>query len=68
MPPSRDEQQRRLLARGDSEEHVATRLRKAEEEEREGGAMADLVIVNDDLERAVAQLLAFVGAARAGAR
>lgn len=68
MPPSRDEQQRRLLARGDSEEHVATRLRKAEEEEREGGAMADLVIVNDDLERAVAQLLGFVGAARAGAR
>lgn len=67
-PPSREEQQRRLLERGDSADHVETRLRKAEDEERLGDAMADLVIVNDDLERAVSQLLGFIGAARATPR
>ncbi|MFM8238996.1 MAG: guanylate kinase [Actinomycetota bacterium] len=67
-PPSREEQQRRLLERGDSEDHVATRLRKAEEEERLGDAMADLVIVNDDLDRAVSQLLGVLGAARESSR
>ncbi|MFM8553191.1 MAG: guanylate kinase [Acidimicrobiales bacterium] len=67
-PPSREEQQRRLLERGDSEDHVATRLRKAEEEERMGDAMADLVIVNDDIDRAVSQLLGVLGAARGSSR
>jgi len=67
-PPSRDEQRRRLIARGDSEEHVAERLRKAEEEEARGSRQADLVVVNDDLDRAVAEVEAFVGAARAARR
>lgn len=67
MPPSREEQQRRLQGRGDPDHHVETRLRKAEDEERLGGELADLVIVNDNLVRAVAQLADFIGAAR-GAR
>ena len=68
VPPSREEQQRRLRGRGDSDDHVAKRLKKAEDEEKQGTEMADVVIVNDDFERAVAQLQAFVGAARAARR
>lgn len=64
QPPSREEQQRRLTGRGDPDRHVEERLRKAEEEEREGVALADLVVVNDDLERAVGELLGFIRAAR----
>lgn len=66
QPPSREEQQRRLTGRGDPDRHVEERLRKADEEEREGVELADLVVVNDDLTRAVGELLAFIRAARAG--
>lgn len=64
QPPSRDEQQRRLQGRGDSPEHVVERLRKAEEEERLGAEQADVVVVNDDLERAVGEIEGIIGAAR----
>ena len=67
-PPSRDEQRRRLEARGDSPEHVAERLRKAEDEEQRGSREADVVVVNDDLERAVAEIEGIIGAARRGRR
>jgi guanylate kinase len=60
LPPSRDEQQRRLRGRGDPEDHVERRLRKAEEEEPVGLALADHVVVNDDLERTVAEMLAII--------
>ena len=63
-PPSREEQRRRLEGRGDSPEHVLERLRKAEEEEARGARMADVVVVNDDLERAVAEIQGIIGAAR----
>jgi guanylate kinase len=68
MPPSRDEQQRRLQGRGDPDHHVAERLKKAEDEEKLGGELADLVIINDDLRRAVAELRDFIGAARMARR
>ncbi len=64
QPPSRDEQRRRLQGRGDSEQHVIERLRKAEEEERQGAKIADVVVVNDDLARAVAEIEGIIGAAR----
>ena len=67
-PPSREEQRRRLVARGDSEKHVAERLRKAEEEEARGSLQADIVVVNDDLARAVGEVEDFIGAARAARR
>lgn len=67
-PPSREEQQRRLQGRGDPEHHVRERLRKAEDEEREGAKVADVVVVNDDLERAVREIEAIIGAARAARR
>lgn len=68
QPPSREEQQRRLQGRGDSDEHVVERLRKAEEEERLGAERADVVVVNDDLDRAVGEIQAIIGAARSQRR
>lgn len=65
QPPSREEQQRRLQGRGDPEHHVVERLKKADDEEREGGEIADVVVVNDDLERAVGEIEAIIRAARA---
>ena len=60
LPPSRLEQQRRLRGRGDSEDKVEARLRKAEEEEPVGIAMADHVVVNDDLELTLQELASIV--------
>lgn len=68
MPPSREEQQRRLQGRGDPDSHVEQRLKKADAEEKLGGELADIVIVNDDLARAVAELRDFIGVARAARR
>ena len=64
QPPSREEQRRRLQGRGDSEQHVLERLRKAEDEERLGAEIADVIVVNDDLGRAVAEIEGIIGAAR----
>ena len=60
LPPSRDEQQRRLRGRGDPEDKVDQRLRKALDEEPVGLAMADHVVVNDNLERTVDEMLAII--------
>ena len=56
VPPSRDEQERRLRGRGDPGDKVLARLRKAELEEPVGRAEADYVVVNDDLERTVTEI------------
>ena len=62
MPPSREEQQRRLRGRGDPEEKVTARLRKAEEEEPIGQAISDVQLVNDDLDHTVDELRAVIAA------
>jgi guanylate kinase len=64
MPPSRAEQQRRLRVRGDDEDKVASRLRKAEEEEPIGRAMSDYVVVNDELERTIGELQGIIDVER----
>ncbi len=64
LPPSRDEQERRLRKRGDQEDKVHARLKKAEEEEPVGRALADHVVVNDDLERTIDEMLGIIEAAR----
>jgi guanylate kinase len=56
LPPSRDEQQRRLRGRGDPEDKVDQRLQKALDEEPVGLAIADHVVVNDDLERTLGEM------------
>ena len=64
LPPSRGEQERRLRARGDSEDKVLQRVRKAEEEEPIGRALADHVVVNDDLDETIDEMLAIIDAHR----
>ncbi len=60
LPPSREEQQRRLRGRGDSEQRVTERLQKALDEEPVGLSLADHVVVNDDLERTVGEMMQII--------
>lgn len=55
----------RLRARGDGEEQVRRRLSLGEWEEAEGRQLADHVVVNDDLERATAELAGIIQSHRA---
>jgi guanylate kinase len=64
LPPSRAEQERRLRERGDTEDKVRQRVRKAEDEEPVGLAMADHVVVNDDLDRTVSEIVQLIDAHR----
>jgi guanylate kinase len=64
LPPSRDEQARRLRGRGDPDDKVDQRVRKAEEEEPIGRALADHIVVNDDLSRTVDEMVDIIGAHR----
>ena len=50
VPPSREEQERRLRGRGDPGDKVLARLKKAEIEEPIGRDLADHIVVNDDLD------------------
>jgi len=65
LPPSREEQERRLRDRGDATDKVAARLRKAEDEEPVGKAISDYVVVNDHLDRTVDELVAIIATERA---
>jgi guanylate kinase len=56
VAPSEAVQEARLRARGDDEMHIAQRLAISREEERAGRAIADEVVVNDDVERAAAEV------------
>ncbi len=64
LPPSREELERRMRQRGDREEVILARLELGEAEEARGREVADHVIVNDDLERAVEDLAGIVNAHR----
>jgi guanylate kinase len=67
--PSRDEQRRRLESRGaDDPEAIERRLARAEAEEQVARERFDVLIVNDDVDRAAAELAAIVRARRSGAR
>ena len=65
VPPSREVQEQRLRGRGDREELIARRLAAAPEEERVGRGLADHVVVNDDLGRAVEEVAAILESRRA---
>ena len=66
LPPSRDEQERRLRGRGDADDKVAERLQKAELEEPIGRELADHIVVNDDLERTIDEMLDILHRCRSG--
>nr|MBU6203417.1 guanylate kinase [Acidobacteriota bacterium] len=67
LPPSREEQRERLTVRGDDERKVDERLRKAEEEEPIGIALADHVIVNQTIDGTIAEMLGIIAGARRAA-
>lgn len=56
VAPSRQAQEARLRARGDDEEHIRRRIEVGEHEERLGRQLADAVVVNDDVDRAAAEV------------
>jgi guanylate kinase len=60
VPPSRAVQEERLRKRGDPPERIRDRLRKADELDARGRALADHVVVNDDLGRAVDEVAAIL--------
>jgi guanylate kinase len=63
--PNREEQRRRLEARGsETEESIARRLDRAEAEERIGAEDFDAVVVNDQVERATREVAAILRARR----
>lgn len=68
LPPSREEQERRLRGRGDPDHKVLARLRKAEEEEPVGRALADHVVVNDELDATIDEMLGIVAGLRGADR
>jgi guanylate kinase len=68
LPPTRSEQERRLRQRGDRDEKVVDRLRKAELEEPVGLELADHVLVNDNLDDTIDELLRIIDGARKRAR
>jgi guanylate kinase len=63
-PPSRAAQESRLRARGESEATISRRLAKAAAEEEIGERIADHMVINDDLERAIAEVAGIVQASR----
>jgi guanylate kinase len=67
LPPSPEVQAHRLQARGDDEEHVRRRVELGRTEVARGSKIAAHTVVNDDLDRAVAELRAIVDANRSAA-
>lgn len=60
VPPSRAEQERRLRLRGDDEASIERRLATSEDEEVRARAIADLVVVNDEVDRAADEIAGFL--------
>ncbi len=60
VAPTKADQEARLRARGDGEDHVRSRVELAELEEADGRRLADHVVVNDDLDQAVSDLASIV--------
>ena len=62
--PSVDEQRQRLLRRGDSAAQAEARIREGDRERRDATALGYRFVINDDLERAVAEIRAAIDASR----
>lgn len=58
--PSREEQAERMRGRGDAPERIAQRVEKATEEAAAATELGMRLLVNDDLERALAELQAVI--------
>jgi guanylate kinase len=67
LPPSPEVQAERLAARGDDEEHIRRRVELGRSEVERGAKIAAHTVVNDDLQRAMAELTAIVDRTRSAA-
>ena len=65
VPPSEEAQADRLRHRGDSVDQVEARLALGREEIPRGRAVADHVVLNDDLDRAVEEVAGIIAGHRA---
>jgi guanylate kinase len=65
--PDRAAQQRRLEGRGDPPDKVAARVAEAARERLDAEALGCTMLVNDDLDRVVAEIRDLIAAARPGA-
>lgn len=66
LPPNQEELERRLRGRGDAEDHVQRRLALADLEVSGGLEIADHVVINDDLDRAVEEVAGILDGYRSG--
>jgi guanylate kinase len=64
LPPSPEVQAERLRRRGDDEAEVARRLEIGAREEKVGRALTPFVVVNDDVDQAVAEVAGILKAHR----
>jgi guanylate kinase len=64
LPPSPEAQAARLRRRGDDDDEIARRLKLGLEEERTGRELTSHVVINDDLDRAVAEVEGILAAHR----
>jgi guanylate kinase len=62
--PSVEEQRQRLIGRGDSVELAEARIREGERERRDARALGYVFVVNDDIDRAVAEIRRLIAARR----
>ena len=62
--PSVEEQRQRLLRRGDSPKQAEARIREGDRERRDAKALGYRFVINDDLERAVAEIRAAMDTSR----
>jgi guanylate kinase len=67
LPPSPEVQAQRLAARGDDEAHIRRRVELGRSEVERGAEIAAHTVVNDDLDRALAELAAIVVRTRTAA-
>jgi guanylate kinase len=68
VPPSEEAQSARMRGRGDPERRAEERLALGRQEIEVGRSIADYVVVNDDLERAVAEVEGILQRERAARR
>ena len=66
--PSPADQEARLRARGDDEDHIRRRLVAGAEEEERGRALADAVVVNETVGQATADVASILVLHRSGRR
>ena len=66
VPPSEEAQAERLRRRGDGPAQVEARVVLGREEIPRGRALADHVVVNDDLDGAVEEVAGIIAGHRAG--